>query len=350
MRPIDPSKIRRILITRSDRIGDVVLSTPIFRAVKEKYPACYLAVMVIKENQALVQGNPWVDEVITYDKKNVHRRWLETILFGVELRKGKFDLVIHLHPTNRMYVISFLARIPIRVGYKRKSFFLLTHYLPERKREGKFHEAEYNFDLLNSIGILKPSVLEFYFPLHSQDRDQLISLFGSFSGRYIVFHPSASCISKRWPLDRFAVLADRLVNRYGVGAVVIGEGEGLKHAAKMASLMKETLFNFAGKLSLGMLGWLLKDAQLLVSNDSGPVHIAAALGTPVISIFGRNQPGLSVTRWRPLSENSSYLHKDVGCVVCLAHRCQINFKCLNELKLEEVMTEVEKYEPFLVSS
>jgi ADP-heptose:LPS heptosyltransferase len=97
-----------------------------------------------------------------------------------------------------------------------------------------------------------------------------------------------------------------------------------------------------------MLAWLLKGARLLISNDSGPVHMAAALGTPVISIFGRNQAGLSPIRWRPISVNSSFVQKDVGCIECLAHNCQIDFKCLKELRVEDVFEEARQYEPFLV--
>ena len=112
--------------------------------------------------------------------------------------------------------------------------------------------------------------------------------------------------------------------------------------------MKAKSLNLSGKLSLGTLGWLLKKAKLLVSNDSGPAHLATAVDTPVVSIFGRNQPGLNPIRWRPISERSAYIHKDVGCVECLAHKCQIDFKCLKEIKVEEVLEEARKYEPFFV--
>ncbi len=349
MNPIDCARVKRILVSRTDRIGDLVLSTPVFQAIKAQYPKCHLAALVLKETAPLVSGNPCIDEVVIYDKKGIHQGWWSTVLFGWGLRKKRFDLVIHLHPTNRVHFVSWLAGIPVRIGYRSKNHFLLTHTIEEKKWQGKRHEAEYNFDLLNLIRVPKPEFLQLHVPLNQADKKNLERLLPqSLSHRYVVFHPSASCRSKRWAPDRLAQVADQLVRGYQIFPVIIGEGSGTIHAVQMQEFMKEESLNLAGKLSLGMLAWLLKGARLLISNDSGPVHVAAALGTPVISIFGRNQAGLSSTRWRPISANSSFVQKDVGCVECLAHNCQIDFKCLNELRTEDVLEEARKYEPFLV--
>lgn len=338
------------MVTRTDRIGDVVLSTPVFGAIKKRYPSVHLAVMVLKETEPVVRGNPWIDQVIVYDKKGKSRGWWKTVRFGWSLLKERFDLAIHLHPTNRVNVISWLARIPIRIGYQTKNDFLLTHAIEETKWQGKKHEAEYNFDLLALMDVPTPEPLELCFPLWDRDRQALNRIFPvEATRRYVVFHPSASCVSKRWAPERLASVADQMARHYGIFPVIIGEGSGVSHAARMQEWMREGALNLSGTLTLGMLGWLLKGARLLISNDSGPVHIASAVGTPVISIFGRNQPGLSWVRWRPVSVNSSFIQKDVGCVECRAHRCQIDFKCLKELKVAEVLEEAGKYEPFLVS-
>ncbi len=357
MQPIDFSRIKRILVTRTDRIGDLILSTPVFSAIKKRYPKSHLAALVFKETESVICGNPWIDQVIAYDKNGAYKSWLRTAFFGWQLRKECFDVVIHLHATNRVNVISWLAKIPVRIGYRVKPgdrhgnlHQFLTHIVEEQKWQGRRHEADYNFDLLALIDVPKPEKFELYFPLLNSDKEALEHILPrQVNGRYVVFHPSASCISKRWAPDRLAAVADQLSRDYGVLPVIVGEGAGALHAAQMQELMKEKSLSLAGQLNLGMLGWLLKGARLLVSNDSGPVHIASAVGTPVISIFGRNKPGLSATRWRPLSENSSFLQKDVGCVECLAHRCQIDFKCLKELKVDDVLEEARKYEPVLVS-
>ena len=349
--------IKRILVTRVDRIGDVVLSTPVFPAIKKRYPKSHVAVLVLKESEQIVRGNPWIDQVIIYDKKGRYRSWWKTMLFGLNLRQERFDVAIHLHATNRVNIISWLANIPIRIGYRVKLgdrhgnfHHLLTHIVEEKKWQGKRHEADYNFDLLSLIDVTRPDKLELYFPLADSEREILNhTLPRSLNQRYVIFHPSASCMSKKWAPDRLANVADQLARNYGILPVIIGDSlAGVSDASKMQEFMEENALNLAGKLNLGMLGWLLKGARLLISNDSGPVHIASALGTPVISIFGRKKPGLNTTRWRPLSENSSFLQKDVGCVECLAHLCQIDFKCLKELKVADVLEEARRYEPFLV--
>ncbi len=356
MQPIDFSRIKRILVTRTDRIGDLVLSTPVFPEIKKRYPESHLTVLVFKETEAVVRGNPWIDQVIVYDKKGSYQSWWRTILFGLRLRKEHFDIAIHLHATNRVNVISWLAAIPVRIGYRVKAgdrhgnlHHFLTHVVDEKKWQGKYHEADYNFDLLALVDVPRPEQLELYFPLPDSDREVLERMLPErFNQRYVVFHPSASCISKRWSPTRLATVADQLSRDYGIFPVIIGEGLGALHAAQMQEFMKEKSLNLAGQLNLGMLGRLLKGARLLISNDSGPVHIASAVGTPVISIFGRNKPGLSAIRWHPLSKNSSFIQKDVGCIECLAHKCQIDFKCLTELTAADVLGEARKYEPFFV--
>jgi len=113
-------------------------------------------------------------------------------------------------------------------------------------------------------------------------------------------------------------------------------------ADQIARKIKGKTINLAGKTSVSQLASILKRCVLLISNDSGPVHIACALGTPVISIFGRNQAGLSPRRWGPLGKRDKYLHKEVGCVQCLAHNCQKEFACLKAIKTEDVLIAAEE--------
>jgi len=111
----------RILITRTDRIGDLVLSTPVFEAVRSQYPKAWIAILTFCENREIVEGNPYLDQVILYDKKGSEKGWLGNALFARRIAKDKFDVVVHLHATNRMHIVSWLAGIPVRIGYERKS-------------------------------------------------------------------------------------------------------------------------------------------------------------------------------------------------------------------------------------
>ena len=339
--PINLSKIRRILLVRTDRMGDVVVTTPVFSAIKKKYPQIKLGVLVSKENEDLVLGNPSVDEVISYDKNGSEKGWWQAYRFAHFLKSKQFDLAIHFHPKNRAYWTSYLAEFPIRIGYRLKNHWLLTHRFPYNKPEGKKHEAEYNFDLLGPIGVNQPERLEFFVPLRDECKEAVDRHLSHF-GRYAVFNPSASSPSKIWPAAYFAHVADYLLDRYGLTPVVIGGKGDLRFSDAMKKQMQASAIDLTGKLKVGSLAWLFKKAEVLISNDTGPAHIAAALGVPVLSIFGRNLAGLGPTRWRPLGEKSRFIQKDVGCTACLADRCQIEFRCLKWLVPADVEAFIDR--------
>jgi len=333
---------KRLLVIRLDRIGDVVLSTPVLEALRSAFPHLYLAMMVRPACEELVKGNPNVNEVPLYDKDGAHHNLLQTIRFAWWLRRYRFDTALVLHPTNRSHWIPWLAGIPVRIGYNRKSAWLLTHRLPHRKQEGARHETEYTLELLAPFGIVPQSPVP-YVPIQPSAAQRVEAILKEWliqpTDRLVAIHPSASCRSKRWMPERFAQVADRLIVEQGVRmCLVAGGGDDARATAEVLQCMqrKEAVLNLGGQLSIGELAPLFHRCALLISNDSGPVHIAAAVGTPVVAIFGRNQPGLSAPRWGPLGRGHIVLQKDVGCVTCLAHACDIEFLCLTSLSIEDV--------------
>ncbi|MDD5218656.1 MAG: glycosyltransferase family 9 protein [Candidatus Omnitrophica bacterium] len=338
----------RILVTRTDRIGDLVLSTPVFSALREKFRKAWIACLTFCENREIVEGNPCLDEIILYDKKGSEKDFWGNFIFARRLAGKHFDVVIHLHTTNRMHWSGWLAGIPVRIGYARKCAWALTDAIPDRKKEGTRHEAQYNFDLLKPLGITEPEHFAMYFPLKEKARESLQELLRhhgvSMQAPWVVLNPSASCPSKIWSPERFGHLADKIAGKYKIAFIAIGARKDRALVERMRKAAKVPICDFSGKLSLGMLGVLLSSAALVISNDSGPVHIANAVGVPVISIFGRKQPGLSPTRWGPLGKDSRFVWKDVGCVTCLAHQCRLNFLCLDAISVEDVFTEVERFE------
>ena len=341
--------IRRILVTRTDRIGDVVLSTPVFSALRDHYPDAHIAALVADSNKELVDGNPFLNEVILYDKKGQHASWWDNFWFARKLSKKRFDVIVNLHPTNRIHWISYLAGIPKRIGYGKKNAFLLTDTIPDEKWQGLRHESEYNFDLLKLIDVRIPEKMNPYIPLklsHKLELEAILQKEGiSLDQPYVVIHPSASCPSRLWRSERYAQVADELARRWRVNIILISApGTDSIFVKRVRTFMRERSIDLAGKLSLGVLAWLLKSCSLLISNDSGPMHVAAAFDTPIIAIFGRNQVGLSPKRWRPLGRNSFYVKKDVGCIECAAHRCDLGFLCLDEVTVKDVLEVAEKYE------
>jgi len=303
-----------ILITRIDRIGDVLLTTPSFEVIKKTYPNSKLHVLVSPANRELVEGNPFVDQVWVYDKQGSEKSWWGTWRFARRLAEEKFDVCIHFHATNRVIWTSYLAGIPIRIAHRRKIKKLLTHSIEETKREGKKHESQYNLDLLKVLGIdwtlpLPPSHL----PLKESSHKTLLQKIPDLEKKmYIILSPSASCVSKRWPADKFGQLGESFGMRLGHRVIIIGTEADKALCNEVLSFIEVPALNLAGKLTLGELGWLLKQSKLLISNDSGPVHMASALEVPVVSLFGRSDPGLSPRRWKPLGKNSAYIHKTIS--------------------------------------
>ncbi|MFH1594358.1 MAG: lipopolysaccharide heptosyltransferase II [Candidatus Omnitrophota bacterium] len=335
----------RILLTRTDRIGDVVLSTPAIKAVRDKYPDAYIAFMVRPYARDVVEGNPYIDEVIIYDKYGEHKNLLNTVLFAISLRKKRFDLAIMLHPTNRAHMIAFAAGISRRVGYDKKLSFLLTERVPHLKQEGKKHESEYTLDLLETIGI-RAKGRELFLPLNDRDIKNIENTLSEYHlGRealLIAVNPGASCPSKRWRPESFAKVCDGLAEKYKARIIIAADASNSRFADILAGKMRYEPVNLAGKTTVGELAALLSKCDLFISNDSGPVHIACAIGTPTISIFGRGDPGLSSERWGPIGKETRVFHKDVGCDPCLAHNCKIGFKCLEAITPEEVLSAAEE--------
>jgi len=329
----------RILIIRLDRIGDVVLSTPVIRELRDHFPHAHIAMMVRSGCSELVEGNPWLNEVIVYDKEGKHKTPAATLAFARSLARHAFDTAIVLHPSNRSHWIPWLAGIKVRIGYGRKNAWLLTHRISHVKQEGTQHEAAYTLQMLEVFGI-HPGPPRPYVPVLEPAAERVAQwLMEAGVGTdepLIAIHPSASCVSKRWIPERFAQVADRLITEKGVRICLVGGAEDSDLVQAVSAHMRGSALNFAGRLRLRELAALLQRCRLLISNDSGPVHVAAAVGTRVVDIFGRNQKGLSPSRWGPLGEGHTVLHKEVGCVKCLAHRCDIAFKCLTTLDVQTV--------------
>lgn len=340
------NNFRRILVIRTDRIGDVVLSTPVLKALRDNYPQSHIAIMVSPQAQELVEGNPYINEVIVYDKDKKDRGIAGFLRFVIALKKKRFDLAILLHTKKRTNLITYFANIPRRIGYHDKKFgFLLTDKIEDTRGQGLQHEVEYCLDIVRELGLKVGKSLP-YVPLSKDALKWVERILEEHeikkSDKIIGIHPGASCISKRWLKERFIFLADKLIDDYRVKVLIVASGaDDIAIANDVAKNIRYPVVNLAGKTTLAQLAALLKRCAVFISNDSGPVHIASSVATPVISIFGRNQAGLSPVRWGPLGERDTYLHKEVGCSVCLAHKCTIGFDCLKAITVDDVLKAVD---------
>ena len=336
----------RILITRTDRIGDVMLSTPVIKALRDKYPDAHIAFCVKPEAVEIVDKNPYLNEVVVYDKRKKYRRIFGIIRFIFKLRRKKFDLAIILHPTNRMNISCFLAGIPRRVGYNKKLGFLLTDKIPHTKEKGEKHELEYALDVIRYIGV-EGRDKRLYMSLHSDTETKVKHVLEENNihrlSNLVVIAPGASCPSKRWPSEYFAELIEGIHKKYGAKIIIVGDKFDTPTAKNITDIIDAKVVNLTGKTSLSVLAGILSKARVFISNDSGPVHIAVSVATPVVVMFGRSDAGLSPKRWGPLGDRDIVLHKDVGCGKCLAHNCQRGFACLKAIPISEVLDAASSF-------
>ncbi len=299
-----------ILVVRTDRIGDVVLTTAAVRALRKNFPDARIAMMVAPATRQLVEGNPDINEVIVHDRAGKNKGIIGFWKQVINLRRKKFDWAIIFHTKRWTNMFCFLAGIKRRTGYRNEKFgVLLNDPVLDDRDVGIKHEAEYCVDILNSVGVSAPlSEIEFVIPVNPQS-DAWVENWcreNHFDPKdLIIINPSASDPARQWPAERFAKIIQILQSKNIGPVAVIGTQNDIA-AQKVLSSVQSTqsvkVFDLRGKTSMSQLIALLRKSRMLISNDTGPVHIAAALKTPVVSIFTRNEPGINPERWRPLGE------------------------------------------------
>jgi len=294
-----------ILIVRTDRIGDVVLTTPSIKALRQAYPWARISILVTPATYDLVNGNPYVDAILVDDRQGRQKGLFGFLRLTREIHFKKFDLAIIFHTKRRYNLACYLGGIPFRLGYKNEKFgFLLSLPLKDVRSLGEKHEAEYCMDVLKAIGIENDD-LDIFVPMQKEAEGWMFNWMQENNlkpNEFIAIHPGASDSTKCWPTANFALLMDRLAERYALKIVLVGSVQTISSAEEiLRQTQKASQFlNLTGKTSLAQTVSLLRRARLLISNDSGPVHVAAGVGTSVISLFLRNQPGINAQRWRPL--------------------------------------------------
>ena len=334
-------QFKKILLIRTDRFGELLLNTPAIHATRETFPQSRITLVVCDYSKEAVSGNPDIDKLIVFNAKGI----LEKVKFIFMLKKEKFDLAVMLSPSKFFNIATFLAGIKKRVGYDRKWGFLLTDKIKDEKFKGQKHEVEYNLDLVRHIGA-NTDTKDLVFVFDKEDEifvKNLLASFGISPNNSIVgIHPASSNPAKMWPAEYFIQLIDMLKSKPDITICLVGTPEYGKLIEKIIEKTAQKPVNLCGKFTLKQLGAFLKRCSLLISNDSGPVHLAAAVGTPVIAIFGRNIKGVSPKRWGPWGKNHVIFHKDPGCNPCLDRNCPYNFKCLTDITPQQVYQAAER--------
>jgi heptosyltransferase-2 len=297
--------IKNILAVRNDRFGEFLLNIPAFRALKQGFPGAKLTLIVDPYVRELANAIDFVDEVICRDNKKHNFR--EIIKFSRQLKAGNFDLCVIFNPSKEFNLISFFSGIPARVGYNRKWGFLLTHKMPDKKYLGLKHEVEYNLELLDLIGVTTQDKALSLKIDDSVLKDEFLNVIES--NNLVALHPWTSDSFKQWPIDNFRELSQQLIQELNVRVVIVG-GKQEQDMSREYFEESGNLINLMGKTSLVQLAALLKKCRLLISADSGPVHLASCVGVPVVAIFRNDIPGKSPKRWGPGAKESIVIEKN----------------------------------------
>jgi ADP-heptose:LPS heptosyltransferase len=289
----------------------------------------------------IVEGHPYVDALLWIDRQGMPRPGNELLL---ELRRYAFDTVIVVHPTPRLAWLMFRARIPVRIGTGYRFYSrLFTHRVFEHRKDARYHELEYNVRLLGALdSTFTAEHLEPEFGLSPDQaavervREKLSATGLQPGEQMVVLHPGSGGSARDWPLERFAVLGNRLLQRPGVRIVVTG-GKGEEPVVQRVAgeIGRDGVLAFPGTLTLPELAALLSQAALVVANSTGPLHLAVALGTPVVGIYPQ-LTAMSPARWGPYTSAKRVLVPDapVDCKECSkGTRCA----CIESITTEQVL-------------
>jgi len=305
--PRKNSAVKNILVVRNDRFGEFLLNIPSLRALRETFNTAKIIIVVSPQVRELAESVPFVDEVMVWGSRK--HAFSEKLRLAGILRKKKLDMAIMLNPSRQFNILAFLAGIPVRVGYDRKWGFLLTKKIEDKKHLGERHEIEYNLELVGLVGA-RTDEFSLSLNLDENKANRLAATFGiGTSDGFIALHPWTSDPIKQWPQENFQILAERLAREQKQKVLVIGGKDELSKGAEAYNHLGENVINMTGKTTLLELAGLLKKSKLLISGDSGPVHLACAVETPVIALFRNDIPGKSAKRWGPRQKDSLVIEK-----------------------------------------
>ncbi|MGF1632291.1 MAG: glycosyltransferase family 9 protein [Phycisphaerae bacterium] len=336
MLPGLPDNPSRILIIKPSALGDVVHAVPVLKLLRRRFPRAHITWLINPGFAPLVAGLPELDEVLLFDRRKLAGFWRSVprgeALAGVvqQLSAGSYELVLDLQGLLRSAYLASTTRGVVVGPADAREFGRLfyTHAVETRSRDR--HAVVKLLDIARAVGC-EASPPDFGLALTAAELAEARRLLGG-TGPFALLLPGTNWATKRWPADRFAQLVEPLRQRLGLASVVGGAGDVLA----MGDVFGEAL-NLAGRTGVRQLAAVISLADLVISNDSGPMHIAAALGRPLVALFGPTDPA----RTGPYGRSDAVLRLPLPCSPCLSRRCA-HTSCLNWLEVEQVLAAAQR--------
>ena len=334
----------RILVIRLKHIGDVLLATPVFTALKEAWPNSLVSAVVRQGTEAMLTDNPSIDELLIVNSRPRH--WWEPLSFALGLRRRRFDLVLELSGGDRGAIYTWLSGASQRLGFdnpgrpgwqRRYAFNLLLPRPPVR-----WHTVEQNLAAVQALGWQPQDTgLKFYWNGTVDHRvRELLEKHHLEDRGFVLMHPAARWLFKSWTASGYAQVIEVMEQDYQLPVVLTAapEDRELNLVADIMRKVSVPTINLAGRLSLKELGALISHARLFLGVDSAPMHLAAAVGTPTVALFGPTGD----YNWRPWGQGHVVIKKGWDCQPCGQDGCQGSkvSRCLTELTPAEVLAGV----------
>jgi lipopolysaccharide heptosyltransferase I len=329
---------KKILIVKPSSLGDVVHSLPFLNALRESFPKAEIHWVIAKGLEDLLTGHPMINKIWVINKdmwkklSHIRSSLHELRVFRKGLKEEKYDIVIDLQGLLRSGIIALSTGSSLRVGFREAregSRFFYTHTIKGGK---DVHAVDRYLKIASFLGCDTSDIL-FPFPLCNYPSPPL-----PFTGDYAVMVPGARKPANRWPAHRFGELSSLLP----INTLVIGSREDIQLTDVVVETSKGNAVSLAGKTDLKSLIEVIRGACFVVSNDSGPMHIAAALGIPVFAIFGPANP----VRTGPYGRGHVVIREDVSCAPCYRRTCP-DLRCMEKLSVEKVFEAIKKHQQLL---
>lgn len=329
---------KNILIRSTNWIGDAIMTTPAVRTIRENFPEAKITMLAHGWMADVFSASPHVDEMFIYDKHGRHKGVWGMVRLARELRAKKFDCAFLLQNAFEAALITFLAGIPLRAGYRRDGrALLLRPGVSIQDEVRRLHQVHYYQWLLRDLGLVCGS--DELCLSHSAENKQWAESFKhKMSGRRLVgINPGAAFgPAKCWPAERYGLLARKLHEQHAVHCVVFGTKADQTTIDEICSYGPSFITGLAGKTTLGQAMALIGQCDALVTNDSGLMHVGAAVKTPLVAIFGSTDDIAT----GPYSDHAVVVKKKIPCQPCLKKECKGDFECMLGISVEEVAVEM----------
>ena len=329
--------MQRILIVQTAFIGDVILITPLIRAVKELYPEAAIDALVVPAAAMLLHNNPHLNDVLSYPKRQSPLRAMLTMIRDLKARQ--YDMAISPHSSGRTHLLLYLAGIPIRVGFDRGTLpYLLTLKTPHPKG---IHKIAKNLSLLK---LLSPKDFDMQSELFPSDKDKaaVAEMMQPFEGkRLLAIAPGSVWATKCWPLQYYIELAKGLIRRDYAILLIGGKEDKAKCDAIEDHLGSQQLLNLAGRTNLLESAVAISRCAAMICNDSGALHLANAMQVKVFAFFG---PTVQRIGYYPYREGDRVFEIELDCRPCSSHgpqKCPYkHHNCMRLIKPESVLHSI----------